>query len=91
MLRMSVLFGAMDPPTRYEEVENGQHRRGRSSQGLPRAPNRETKTHTHPSCDVRVRSAAGHHGGFSGTEATRPLVVTNLAAMFAHGATPLSL
>ncbi len=86
MLRMSVLFGAMDPPTRYEEVENGQHRRGRSSQGAASGAQQGDED-AYASELRRPRSGARQviMVVSAGTEATRPLVVTNLAATFADG------
>ena len=86
MLRMSVLFGAVKPPTRHEDVGNGQRSRMTSGQdlasgtqtsngdGFASEPNRSSSVVRQV---IMVVSA--------GTEATRPLVVTNLAATFADG------
>jgi len=80
MLRMSVLFGAVELPSRYEDVGNGRRSRGTSGEvgqttdgvGLAYESSRSAVRQV-----IMVVSA--------GTEATRPLVVTNLAATFADG------
>ena len=80
MLRMSVLFGAVEPPPRYEDVGNGRRSRGTSGQ--------ETQTGSGGGF-VSESSRSGVRQVImvvsAGTEATRPLVVTNLAATFADG------
>jgi Mrp family chromosome partitioning ATPase len=86
MLRMSVLFGAMDPPARNEDVGNGQRGRGRNGQQA--ASGTQTSNGDAFASELsRSRSAARQviMVVSAGTEATRPLVVTNLAATFADG------
>ena len=61
MLRMSVLFGAVEPPPRYEDVGNGRRSRGTSGQ--------ETQTSNgggFASESSRSGGTPGHHGGFGG-------------------------
>ena len=81
MLRMSVLFGAVDLPPRYEDVGNGRRSRGTNGVEVAQAPGGGGFASESSRSAVRqvimVVSA--------GTEATRPLVVTNLAATFADG------
>jgi Mrp family chromosome partitioning ATPase len=86
MLRMSVLFGAVEPPSRYEDGGNGRRSRGTSSQEV--APGTQMSHGDGFASDSgRSRSAARQviMVVSAGTEATRPLVVTNLAATFADG------
>jgi Mrp family chromosome partitioning ATPase len=86
MLRMSVLFGTVEPPSRYEDVGNGQRGRGRGGQEL--ASGTQTSSGGgFASESSRSRSAVRQviMVVSAGTEATRPLVVTNLAATFADG------
>ncbi len=86
MLRMSVLFGAVEPQSRYEDVRNGHRSRGTSRQ--------EVASGTQTSNSGGFASESSGSGSAArqvimvvsaGTEATRPLVVTNLAATFADG------
>src|ERR1700677_1217630 len=82
MLRMSVLFGAVEPPPRYEDVGNGRRSRETSGQETQTTNvggfgSESSRTHSAVRQVIMVVSA--------GTEATRPLVVTNLAATFADG------
>jgi Mrp family chromosome partitioning ATPase len=86
MLRMSVLFGAVQPPSRFEGAGNGP--RGRRTSGQEVASGSETSNSEGFGSDSsRSRSAARQviMVVSAGTEATRPLVVTNLAATFADG------
>jgi Mrp family chromosome partitioning ATPase len=86
MLRMSVLFGAVEPPSRYEDVGNGRRNRGTSGQEV--ASGTQTSDGDGTASEFsRSRSAARQviMVVSAGTEATRPLVVTNLAATFADG------
>ena len=86
MLRMSVLFGAVEPPSRYEDVGNGQRRGGTT--GLEVAIGTQTSNGGEfASESSRSRSVVRQviMVVSAGTEATRPLVVTNLAATFADG------
>ena len=86
MLRMSVLFGAVEPPSRYEDFGNGQRNRG--TRGKEVAPSTQTSNGDGLASESnRSRTAARQviMVVSAGTEATRPLVVTNLAATFADG------
>ena len=87
MLRMSVLFGAIDPPSRYEDVGNGQRSRGRNGQEAASGTQSTSSDDAFASELSRSRSGARQviMVVSAGTEATRPLVVTNLAATFADG------
>ena len=86
MLRMSVLFGAVEPPSRYEDVGNGRRSRGTSGQEVA-SGTQTSNGDGFASESSRSRSAARQviMVVSAGTEATRPLVVTNLAATFADG------
>lgn len=86
MLRMSVLFGPIELSSRYEDVGNGQRSRGGSGQEV--ASGIQTSNGDGFSSEFsRTRTAARQviMVVSAGTEATRPLVVTNLAATFADG------
>jgi Mrp family chromosome partitioning ATPase len=85
MLRMSVLFGAVEPPSRYEDVGNGRRSRGTSGQEV--APGTQTNNGDGFAESSRPRAAVRQviMVVSAGTEASRPLVVTNLAATFADG------
>lgn len=82
MLRLAVLFGAVEPHSRYEDVGNGQ--RGRAKNGQDVASGTQKSTGEASATDS-TRTAARQviMVASAGTEATRPLVVTNLAATFA--------
>ena len=86
MLRMSVLFGAVEPPSRYEDVGNGHRSRGTSGQEVASGTQTDNSG-GFASESSRTGSAARQviMVVSAGTEATRPLVVTNLAATFADG------
>ena len=86
MLRMSVLFGAVEPPSRYEDVGNGQRSRGTSGQEVA-SGTQTSNGDGFASESSRSRAAVRQviMVVSAGTEATRPLVVTNLAATFADG------
>ena len=86
MLRMSVLFGAVEPPSRYEDVGNGRRSRGTSGQEVA-SGTQTSNGEGFASESSRSRAAARQviMVVSAGTEATRPLVVTNLAATFADG------
>jgi Mrp family chromosome partitioning ATPase len=86
MLRMSVLFGAAEPSSRYDDVGKGQ--RSRTTRGQEVAPGAQPNDGEGFAPESsRSRSAARQviMVVSAGTEATRPLVVTNLAATFADG------
>jgi Mrp family chromosome partitioning ATPase len=86
MLRMSVLFGVVEPASRYEDNGNGPRSRGTS--GPDAASGSQTSNGDRLASDSsRSRSAVRQviMVVSAGTEATRPLVVTNLAATFADG------
>ena len=86
MLRMSVLFGAVKPPPRYEDVGNGQRSRVTSGQEVAsgtQTSNRDGFASESSRSSSVVRQVIMVVS--AGTEATRPLVVTNLAATFADG------
>ena len=86
MLRMSVLFGAMDPPSRYRGSGNPQRGRGRNGQEV--ASGTQTSNDDEFAPESRSPRSAARQVIMvvsAGTEATRPLVVTNLAATFADG------
>jgi Mrp family chromosome partitioning ATPase len=84
MLRMSVLFGAVETSSRYEDVGNGQRSRGASGQevasGIQTSNGQGFAQDSSRSGARQVIMVVS-----AGTEATRPLVVTNLAATFADG------
>ena len=80
MLRMSVLFGAVEPPPRYEDVGNGRRSRGTSGQETQTSNDGGFASESSRSAVRQVIMVVS-----AGTEATRPLVVTNLAATFADG------
>jgi Mrp family chromosome partitioning ATPase len=86
MLRMSVLFGPVVPPSRYEDVGNGHRSRATGGQEVPSGI-QTSDGDAIASESGRTRSAARQiiMVVSAGTEATRPLVVTNLAATFADG------
>ena len=85
-LRMSVLFGVVEPSSRFEDVGNGPRKRGASDPEAA-AGSQTSYGGGFASDSSRSRSVARQviMVVSAGTEATRPLVVTNLAATFADG------
>ena len=74
MLRMAVLFGVVEPASRYETVGNGRRSRGTSGREVAsRYPDNQQRR-----VRVRVRSFSlrgppGHHGGVSGHRSDPPV------------------